>query len=167
MQTQCFHFQIRQTINTTVSPDRGNCLQVDDVRGGRRQWEYLSPLSYMHMHLQVNPSQNCFWTLLLPYLSGISNVLVKSQDPHLEVYFTWVASRIKSWMIICSSLERHSLSLLIRVTVKASQFMDSSRLGQYTNSSSAWRNETTHCCSLSDTLWVTEESSGSKNWFDK
>lgn len=92
---------------------------------------------------------------------------MKSQDPHLEVYFTWVASRIKSWMIICSSLERHSLSLLIRVTVKASQFMDSSRLGQYTNSSSAWRDETTHYCSLLDTLCVTEKSSGSKNWFDK
>lgn len=44
-------------------------------------------------------------------------------------------------MIICSSLERHSLSLLIRVTVKASQFMDSSRLGQYTNSSSAFGNQ--------------------------
>lgn len=54
---------------------------------------------------------------------------------------TCVASRIKSWMIICSSLERHSLSLLIRVTVKASQFMDSSRLGQYTNSSSAFGNQ--------------------------
>lgn len=48
---------------------------------------------------------------------------------------------MKSWMIICSSLERHSLSLLIRVTVKASQFMDSSRLGQYTNSSSAYRHQ--------------------------
>lgn len=54
------------------------------------------------------------------------------------VQVTCVASRMKSWMMICSSLERHSLSLLIRVTVKASQFMDSSRLGQYTNSSSAF-----------------------------
>lgn len=61
------------------------------------------------------------------------------QGPEVEV--TCVASRIKSWMIICSSLERHSLSLLIRVTVKASQFMDSSRLGQYTNSSSAYRHQ--------------------------
>lgn len=43
---------------------------------------------------------------------------------------TCVASKMKSWMMICSSLERHSLSLLMSVTVKAMQFMASSRLGQ-------------------------------------
>lgn len=115
--------------------------------------KYLSPERNMHPHAFTSKSfSKIFWTLLLLYLNGISIILVKSKDPHLKVYFTWVASRIKSWMIICSSLERHSLSLLIRVTVKASQFMDSSRLGQYTNSSSAWTNERTHYCSLSDTF---------------
>ena len=130
-----------KTNSATISLAKGIYLEVADRRGRRSQREYLSPVSNMHAHeLQVNSFKNCSWTLLL-YLNDINSILVKSQDPHLGVYFTWVASRIKSWMIICSSLERHSLSLLIRVTVKASQFMDSSRLGQYTNSSSAWRNE--------------------------
>lgn len=155
-----------KTVNTSLTSWRN----LPGSRSERKKEPLTIPSSESNMHPHTFTSKSfskIFWTLLVLYLNGINIILVESKGSHLKVCFTWVASRIKSWMIICSSLERHSLSLLIRVTVKASQFMDSSRLGQYTNSSSAWRNERTHYCSLSDTVCATEKSSGSKNCFDK
>lgn len=100
------------------------------------------------------------WHLPYPIANHSSRILTnisrslngkQTSDSPLEgIVYTWVASRIKSWMMICSSLERHSRSLLIRVTVNASQFMDSSRLGQYTNSSSAWR----QLNQMEKTFWI-------------
>lgn len=58
------------------------------------------------------------------------DVRVITRHVRLRGTDTCVASKMKSWMMICSSLERHSLSLLMSVTVKAIQFMASSRLGQ-------------------------------------
>lgn len=70
-------------------------------------------------------------------------ITFKKSSPQLYVYdsVTCVASKMKSWIMSFSSLDRHLCSSAIIVTLKLSQFIGSSLFGQYTNSSSASRKE--------------------------
>ena len=115
---------------------------VDELKGAAKGGVWIWPLGALEMsHLQ----DIVILTQGETHRNRRRQYSIKGQRkedrPHVRGQgsgqFTCVASRMKSWMMICSSLERHSLSLLMRVTVKAMQFMASSRLGQYTNSSSA------------------------------
>lgn len=111
----------------------------------KQNWDTLETTSEKEGNEIKTEDRHCPYPIakhssqILTNISRSLNGKQTSDSPLEDILYTWVASRIKSWMMICSSLERHSRSLLIRVTVNASQFMDSSRLGQYTNSSSAWR----------------------------
>lgn len=125
---------IRKLRNKSTKIKKKNYKKVN-ISFFKKEYNYLF-IRFNHFTLNVT-----FVHQLLKSTLNLNSLHVNIQFKS-DVCGDWgtcVASRMKSWMTSCSSLDKQSLSVLMRVTVKATQFMGSSLLGQYTNSSSVYK----------------------------